>query len=73
MRIKTSITLPEDLLKCIDRADSNRSALIERATRAYLARLEKARSEAKDAEIINANARRLNREAMDVLEYQGLP
>ena len=73
MRIKTSITLPEDLLKCIDRADSNRSALIERATRAYLARLEKARSEAKDAEIINANAGRLNREAMDVLEYQGLP
>ena len=73
MRIKTSITLPEDLLKCIDRADSNRSALIERATRAYLARLEKARSEAKDAEIINANADRLNREAMDVLEYQGLP
>jgi metal-responsive CopG/Arc/MetJ family transcriptional regulator len=53
--------------------DSNRSALIERATRAYLARLEKARSEAKDAEIINANADRLNREATDVLEYQGLP
>ena len=73
MRIKTSITLPEDLLKCIDRADSNRSALIERAARAYLARLEKARREAQDAEIINANARRLNREAMDVLEYQGLP
>jgi len=73
VRIKTSITLPEDLLKCIDRVDSNRSALIERATRAYLARLEKARREAEDAEIINANADRLNREAMDVLEYQGLP
>ena len=73
MRIKTSITLPEDLLACIDRADSNRSALIERATRAYLARLEKARREARDAEIINANADHLNREAMDVLEYQGLP
>jgi hypothetical protein len=29
--------------------------------------------EARDAEIINANAGRLNREAMDVLEYQGLP
>jgi len=73
VRIKTSITLPEDLLKCIDRADSNRSALIERATRAYLSRLERARREAQDAEIINANADRLNREAMDVLEYQGLP
>jgi predicted transcriptional regulator len=53
--------------------DSNRSALIERATRVYLARLEKARREALDAEIINANAGRLNREALDVLEYQGLP
>ena len=73
MRVKTSITLPEDLLKCIDRVDSNRSALIERATRAYLSRLERARREAQDAEIINANAGRLNREAMDVLEYQGLP
>jgi metal-responsive CopG/Arc/MetJ family transcriptional regulator len=73
VRIKTSITLPEDLLQCIDRADSNRSALIERATRAYLARLKKARREAQDAEIINANADRLNREARDVLEYQGLP
>jgi metal-responsive CopG/Arc/MetJ family transcriptional regulator len=73
VRIKTSITLPEDLLQCIDRADSNRSALIERATRAYLARLEKAQREVKDSEIINANAGRLNREAMDVLGYQGLP
>ena len=73
MRIKTSITLPQDLLERIDRADSNRSALIERATRAYLSRLERARREAQDAEIINANADRLNREAMDVLEYQGLP
>ena len=73
MRVKTSITLPDDLLKRIDRADSNRSALIERATRAYLARLERAAQEAKDTAIINANADRLNREAMDVLEYQGVP
>ena len=73
MRVKTSITLPRDLLKSIDRADSNRSAFIERASRAYLARLQKAEREAKDAEIINSNADRLNEEAMDVLEYQGLP
>ena len=73
VRVKTSITLPEDLLKSIDRADSNRSAFIERASRAHLARLEKSRREAKDAEIINRRAARLNQEAMDVLEYQGLP
>lgn len=73
MRVKTSITLPEDLLTSIDRADQNRSAFIERASRAYLARLEKAKREARDIEIINAHADRLNEEAMDVLDYQGLP
>ncbi len=73
MRVKTSITLPADLVDRIDRADSNRSALIERAIRAYLARLERARREKKDTEIINANADRLNAEARDVLEYQVLP
>jgi metal-responsive CopG/Arc/MetJ family transcriptional regulator len=73
VRIKTSITLPADLLQSIDRVDSNRSALIERATRAYLARLDRMRREARDVEIINANAERLNKEALDVLEYQGLP
>jgi metal-responsive CopG/Arc/MetJ family transcriptional regulator len=46
MRVKTSVTLPSDLLKSIDRADPNRSAFIERASRAYLARIEKSRQEA---------------------------
>jgi metal-responsive CopG/Arc/MetJ family transcriptional regulator len=73
VRVKTSITLPEELLETIDRTDPNRSAFIERASRAYLARLEKAKREARDMQIINANADRLNKEAMDVLEYQGLP
>ena len=73
MRVKTSITLPEELLDTIDRTDPNRSAFIERASRAYLARLEKAKREARDIQIINANADRLNKEAMDVIEYQGLP
>ncbi len=73
MRVKTSITLPEELLDTIDRTDPNRSAFIERASRAYLARLEKAKREARDMQIINANADRLNKEAMDVIEYQGLP
>jgi metal-responsive CopG/Arc/MetJ family transcriptional regulator len=73
VRVKTSVTLSSDLLSRIDRLDSNRSAFIERASRAYLARLEKAKKEARDARIINANAGRLNKEARDVLEYQGLP
>ena len=73
MRVKTSITLPAELLKTVDRADSNRSAFIERAILAYLARLQKAAREARDVEIINRNADRLNAEAADVLEYQALP
>ena len=73
VRVKTSITLPQDLLRSIDRVDPNRSAFLERASRAYLARLEKAAREEKDAGILNAQAARLNEEACDVLEYQGLP
>jgi len=72
VRVKTSITLAEDVLQSIDRLDSNRSAFIERACRASLARLEKAKREARDTQIINRHAARLNQEAMDVLEYQGL-
>jgi metal-responsive CopG/Arc/MetJ family transcriptional regulator len=41
VRVKTSITLPEEVLKRIDRHDKNRSALLERAALAYLARLER--------------------------------
>ena len=72
MRVKTSITLPQELLKRIDREDSNRSAWIERAARAHLARVEKRKREAKDLDIIDRNADELNKETMDVLEYQGL-
>ena len=70
MRVKTSITLPAELLKSIDRAESNRSAFFERAACAYLARLNKAKRDVRDLAIINANADRLNAEALDVLDYQ---
>ncbi len=73
MRVKTSITLPAELLIRLDRVDSNRSALLERAALAYLARLEAEERDRKDLEIINRNADLLNREAMDTLGYQQLP
>jgi metal-responsive CopG/Arc/MetJ family transcriptional regulator len=72
VKAKTSITLPRDLLDSIDRHDQNRSAFIEHAVRAYLARLEKTLRDAADVRIIDGNADRLNREAEDVLEYQRL-
>ncbi len=70
MRVKTSVTLPQELLARIDRVERNRSAFVEKASRVYLASLERARRNARDLEILNANANRLNAEAADVLEYQ---
>ncbi|MFB3777736.1 MAG: hypothetical protein ACE141_08995 [Bryobacteraceae bacterium] len=73
MRVKTSITLPKELLVRLDRVDKNRSSLLERAAVAYLARLAEEERDRKDIEIINRSAARLNREAMDTLGYQQLP
>ncbi len=73
MRVKTSITLPADLLERVDRIDSNRSAFLERAALVYLARLEQSHRDRRDIAIINRHARRLNREALETLEYQMLP
>jgi metal-responsive CopG/Arc/MetJ family transcriptional regulator len=73
VRVKTSITLPRQLLSRLDRVDKNRSALLERAALAYLAKLEKQERDRRDIEIIDRNAERLNRDTLDTLEYQRLP
>jgi hypothetical protein len=73
VRVKTSITLPKELLGRLDRIDKNRSAFLERAAIAYLARLEREARDQRDLDIINRNAARLNREALDTLEYQRIP
>jgi metal-responsive CopG/Arc/MetJ family transcriptional regulator len=72
VRIKTSITLPAELLTRIDQVESNRSVFIERAARAYLGRLSRAERDAKDIALINSKADRLNAEALDTLDYQDL-
>lgn len=73
VRVKTSVTLPKELLTRLDRVDRNRSALLERAAEAYLAQLETEQGDRQDLEIIDRHADRLNREAHDTLEYQRLP
>jgi metal-responsive CopG/Arc/MetJ family transcriptional regulator len=73
VRVKTSITLPAELLVRLDRLDNNRSALLERAALDYLDRLQREEQDRRDVEIINRHAKRLNREALDTLEYQELP
>lgn len=73
MRVKTSITLPQELLSRLDQLDSNRSALLERAANAYLAAIERENRDRRDREIIDRNAERLNAEALDALSYQEMP
>ena len=72
MRVKTSVTLPRELLGRLDRVDRNRSALLERAAEAYLKELARQERDQRDIAIIDKNAKRLNREAADVLDYQKL-
>jgi metal-responsive CopG/Arc/MetJ family transcriptional regulator len=73
MKIRTSITLSEDLLKVIDdyaREFNNRSEFIEEAVRVFIRQLMRRQQDARDLEIINHHADYLNQEAMDVLTYQ---
>ena len=73
MKIKTSITLSEELISEIDELSSqygNRSLLIERAIRDFLAAEAKRKRDLQDIEILNRRADALNKEAEDVLAYQ---
>lgn len=73
MKVKTSITLSEDLLKVMSEFAEeykNRSEFIEEAIRAFIKQLIRRQQEARDLKIINLRADYLNREASDVLTYQ---
>ena len=76
MKVKTSVTLSDDLLKTIDEQSGpqkNRSEFIEKALRNYIGQMIRDRQNARDFEIINHQADRLNDEAADVLSYQVIP
>lgn len=73
MKVKTSVTLPEDLVRTMDEHGAsfkNRSGLIEAALRAFFKQLRFEARNARDIEIIRRNQDRLNTEALDVLSYQ---
>jgi metal-responsive CopG/Arc/MetJ family transcriptional regulator len=73
MKEKTSITLSREVLSGIDRiagSKQSRSAFIENVLAQYLRERRRALRDARDVAIINRNAETLNREALDVLEYQ---
>lgn len=73
MRVKTSVTLPKDLLLRVDAFTGKkhkRSAVIETALRQYIARETPKALNQSDMEIINANADLLNQQAAETLEFQ---
>lgn len=70
---KTSITLSKDVLRAVDRvagSKQSRSAFIEAVLAEYLRARERAERDARDLELINAQADELNAEVEDVLGYQ---
>jgi len=73
MKVKTSITLSEEILKAIDLhigGYRSRSEFLETAARKLIAELVRKEAERRDLEIINRHADSLNAEAEDVLTYQ---
>ncbi len=76
MKVKTSITLSEDLLETVDSMSvnyKNRSEFIEFALRKAIAQMIRETQDAQDAKIINEHAAQYNAEAEDVLSFQTIP
>ena len=73
MRVKTSVTIDERVLRAIDKTTTrhkSRSRVIEDAAREFLARRNRTAREARDLEILNQAADALNLEMDDVLAFQ---
>jgi len=73
MKLKTSLTLSEDIVKSVRRAakkGESRSQTIERLLREGLAGRARHAAGERDLALINEHADRLNAEAEDVLGYQ---
>lgn len=73
MKVKTSVTLSEDLLAQLDKlldGGGSRSAVLEQALREFLANKKRRKRDARDLRLLNSRSEELNREALDVLEYQ---
>ncbi len=73
MKAKVTVTLPQELLKAIDKhakqEEKTRSDFIEAVVWMFIKQQTLSKQNARDLEIINRNVDSLNREASDVLEY----
>jgi metal-responsive CopG/Arc/MetJ family transcriptional regulator len=73
MKVKTSVTLPYDLVSEIDRLagrNRSRSQFIEEALRLAIRTIKRERQNARDRDLLDKHAESLAREALDVLDYQ---
>jgi hypothetical protein len=75
MKVKTSVTLSQELLEEIDHLPeyNNRSIFLEMAAWAYLEQRRREERERRDLEIINERADYLNAEMADVLRPAQVP
>ncbi|MDA3940087.1 MAG: ribbon-helix-helix domain-containing protein [Spirochaetia bacterium] len=73
MKVKTSITLSNEVMETIDQYIGeyrSRSEFLETAARTYIAQLVRKEVERRDLEILNRKADLLNLEAEEVLTFQ---
>lgn len=69
MKVKTSITLSQEVLAAIDKFHPNRSEFLEKAARSYLRALRRAERDARDRALYEKYAAELNQQALETLEY----
>ncbi len=73
MRVRTSVTLPKDLLVKVEALAGKkhkRSAIVELALRDYVAKENGRKLNREDIKIINANADLINKQVEETLEFQ---
>jgi metal-responsive CopG/Arc/MetJ family transcriptional regulator len=72
VKVETSIFLSDDILSAIDKLSEqyqNRSEWIKMALQSFIAQIKNEKN-LEDVDIINKNATRLNKEALDAFTYQ---
>lgn len=73
MKVKTSLTLSEDVLAALDRLvreGESRSALIDRILREFIDGVAQSRREAREVAALNRRAAQLSAEMRDALSFQ---
>ncbi len=73
MRVRTSVTLPKELLIKVDALTGKtrkRSSVVESALIEYVAKEKPEDINGRDVEIINRNANLINRQVEETLEFQ---